>query len=376
MILPHRTLAILLCASQALFAAAQAAPPAQASPDPTLKYRPPAPPRSVVGSEGRMHLDLSITDAAGNPVTDLEPWDLKLTDNGRPAKILSFRGYDGKTVVPNPPVEVILVIDALNLSPPLVAFMRDQAMSFLRQNGGHPAYPVSVMLLTDKGLRVQPQPSLDGNGMADLVRSVQPGISSINAAMGAQGLFERDQLSLREMERLADNESRRPARKIVLWMGPGWPLLDSTRYVFTDGQRRGFFSSIAFLLNGLRRAQVTVYGLLPEFSSMGINESLAFRYQSYLKPVGSARQAMPEDLGLGVLAEETGGKVAGPSNDLVHEMNACVAHASAYYRISFDPPPAEGPDGYHALHVEVDRPDLKVRTDTGYYDEPAPAPVE
>ena len=374
MTLPRRTLLILLCASQALFAAAQAAPAAQ-TPNPTLQTRPPAPAHSPVIAEGSMHLDLSVTDAAGNPVTDLEPWDMKLTDNGHPAKILSFRGYDGKTVLPNPPVEVILVIDALNLSPQLVAFMRDQAMSFLRQNGGRPALPISIMLLTDKGLSVQPQPSLDGNGMANLVHSIHPSISSINAAMGPQGLFERDQLSLREMQRLADNEARRPTRKILLWMGPGWPLLDSTQYIFTDGQRRAFFSSIVFLLNGLRHAQITVYGLLPEFSSMGINESLAFRYQSFLKPL-SPRQAMPEHLGLGVLAEETGGTIVGPSNDMVAELNACLAHASAYYRISFDPPPAAQQDEYHALHVDVDRPGLKISTDTGYYDEPVPASVE
>jgi VWFA-related protein len=372
----RRILGTLLCASLALFVRGQAAPPAQTPASPTLKTRPPAPPRSPVFPKGRMLLNLSVTDAAGNPVTDLEPWDLKLTDNGKPAKILSFRGYDGKTVLPNPPVEVILVIDELDLSPQLVAFMRDQAMSFLRQNGGRPELPISIMLLTDRGLRVQPQPSLDGNGMAALVRSIQPSISSINPAMGAEGLLERVQRSIREMQRIADNEAQRPARKILIWMGPGWPMLDSTRYQFTDQQRQAFFSSIVFLLNGLRRAQITVYGMLPEFSSMGIDESRAFRYKAYFKPVLSPRHAMPEDLALGVLAEETGGGIRGPSNNLVAEMNACLTHANAYYRISFDPQAAVREDEYHALHVDVERPGLTVRSNTGYYDEPGQSSLQ
>lgn len=352
MIFPHGALGIVFCVAQAFLVAAQTAPQLQ-TPSSTLKSRLAAPAvRSPAASEGGVHLDLSVTDAAGNPVTDLEPWDLKLKDNGKPARILSFRGYDGKTVLPNPPVEVILVIDALNISPQLVAFMRDQAMAFLRQDGGRPALPISVMLLTDKGLSVQPQPSLDGNGMANLVHSIRPSISSINPAMGADGALEEIQRSIHEMQRLADNEARRPARKILLWMGPGWPLLDSNRYQYTDQQRRAFFSSTVFLLNGLRNAQITVYGVLPEFSSMGINEGLAFRYQSFLKPVLSPRQSMPEQLGLGVLAEETGGAIVGPSNDMVAEMNSCPAHASAYYRISFDPPAAGAPDEYHALHVD------------------------
>jgi VWFA-related protein len=370
MIRPRRIAGAFLCASQVLLAAGQATPPAH-TPSPTLKERPPAAPYNQLFPKGNMNLDLSVTDASGNPVTDLEPWDLKLTDNGKPSRILSFRGYDGKTVLPTPPVEVILVIDEVNLGPQLVAYMRDQAMSFLRQNGGRPALPISVMVMTDEGLRVQPQPSLDGLGMANLVHSIGPNISSFNSAMGAEGSFERVNLCLREMKRLADNEGRRPARKILLWMGPGWPLMDSIRFEYTDQQRRAFFNSIVMLLNGLRQAQITVYGLLPEFSG-GINESIAFRYQSYLRPVESDREALPADLGLGVLAEETGGAIVGPSNDLVALMNSCLAHASAYYRISFDSTAAAGADEYHALHVDVDRRGLKVSTDGGYYDEPGP----
>jgi VWFA-related protein len=372
--IPIGRIAQLLIFALPAFAFTQAAPSPQAPPDPTLKSRPPAPPARLAVSEGRMHLDISVTDAAGNPVTDLEPWDFKLTDNGAPAKLLSFRGYDGKSVLPDPPVEVILLIDELNLSQQQVAFMRDQVIAFLRQNGGHPALPTSIMLLTDKGLSIQPEPSLDGNGMAAMVQAIQPHISSINGATGAQGLMERGQVSLREIERIADNERRRPARKLLFWMGPGWPLLDSVNFAFTDGQRRAFFSAIVVLQNQLRESRITVYSVIPEFSSMGVDESLLFRYRSFLKPVESARQAQPGNLGLGVLAEQSGGSVLGPGNNLAALMNGAIAHANAFYSISLNPPPAERQDEHHTLHIQLDRPGLTLRTNTGYYDEPPPAP--
>lgn len=372
--IPLRRLIQFLILALPAFALSQAAPSPQAPPDPALKSRPPAPPARLAASEGRLHLDVSVTDAAGNPVTDLEPWDFKLTDNGQPSKLLSFRGYDGKSVLPDPPVELILLIDELNLSQQQVAFMRDQTIAFLRQNGGHPALPTSIMLLTDKGLHIQPAPSLDGNGMAAMVQAIQPHVSSINGATGAQGLMERGQVSLREVQRIADNERRRPARKLLFWMGPGWPLLDNVNFAFNDGQRRAFFSAIVVLQNQLREARITVYSVIPEFSSMGVDESLLFRYRSFLKPVESARQAQPGNLGLGVLAEQSGGSVLGPGNNLATLINAAIAHANAFYSISLNPPPAARQDEHHVLHIQLDRPNLTLRTNTGYYDEPPPAP--
>lgn len=365
----YRTLGVILCAVQGIIAAGQAAPSAE--PDPSLRMRPPEPPPgNRAAPKGSLHFDFSVTDAAGNPVTDLQPWDLKLTDNGRVAKIMFFRGYDGKIVLPDPPVEVIVVIDELNLSLQQVAFLRDQVVRFLRQNGGHPAQPVSIMLLTDKGLHVQPQPSLDGNGMAAMVEAIQPHVSSIIASMGLQGSMERAQRSVRELQRIADNEAGRPGRKVLLWMGPGWPLLDTIRIIFTPQQTRAFFDTSVILLNGLRKAQITVYSIVPQ---LGIDESILFRYQSFLKPVEDARQASPANLGLGVLAEQSGGGVVGPSNDLVAGMNACLTHASAYYRISFDQPAEGQRDAYHAIRLQFDRPGLKVRSHAGYYYEPGNA---
>ena len=87
-------------------AQAQSSAPA----DPNLVHRPPPKPPSLT-REGRIRLDVAVSDAEGKPVTGLQPLDFQLTDQGRPAKILSFHGFDGVVASPQPPVEVILVID-------------------------------------------------------------------------------------------------------------------------------------------------------------------------------------------------------------------------------------------------------------------------
>ncbi len=72
---------------------ATAAPSKQnpaASNDPILRPRPEEKPRTPPGPR-RMRLDVVVTDAAGQPVTWLEPWDFKLTDNGKASKILYYR---------------------------------------------------------------------------------------------------------------------------------------------------------------------------------------------------------------------------------------------------------------------------------------------
>src|SRR6202021_573308 len=99
-------------------------------PNPELTKRPPpksAPLPSAVGG---------VTDGAGTPGTGVDPLNFSLIDNDKPRKILTFRAFNGTTVKPDPPVEVILLIDMANLPFTQVAFVRQQVEDFLHENGG------------------------------------------------------------------------------------------------------------------------------------------------------------------------------------------------------------------------------------------------
>ena len=97
-----------------------------------------------------------VDDGAGKPVLDLQPLDFKILDNGQTRKVMSFRAFNDAEGKPDPPVEVILVIDLVNLPFQQVAITRQEIGRFLKENDGHLKQPVTLLLLSDAGMRVQP----------------------------------------------------------------------------------------------------------------------------------------------------------------------------------------------------------------------------
>jgi len=344
-------------------------------PDPTLEHRAaprPAPLPSVVTPAGRIRLDVTVTDASGKPVDGLGPQDFKVLDGDAQRKILTFRSYDGVAVKPEPPVQVILLIDTSNLPFPQVAFVRGEVTKFLSENGGRLAVPVSIMVLSDAGLRVQPRPSTDGRALLGVLNEVKGSIHTINAAEGSEGDLERFQLSVRQLSTIAENEALKPGRKLLIWVGPGWPLLNSANYRFSERDQRRYFDSIVDLSTKLREGRVVVDSVAPAASTTasGLGTTL---YQNFLKGVRTAHQADSGNLALKVLALQSGGLVLGPDNDLAGQIDRCVAEANAFYTLTFDPGYAAAPNEYHDLKVEVDQAGLKARTRMGYYNQPKPA---
>ena len=377
-------LALIYCCPALAFAQQPAAPAAAAAPtaqqpqsppsagqDPQLLNRPPPqlpPLRGAITPAGRMHLDVLVSDATGKPVNGLGPQDFKILDNNEPRRVLSFRSFDGVTIKPSPPVEVILVIDTVNLPFTQVSFVRQQVTAFLQENGGHLAQPLSIMLLTDAGLRVQPHSTVDGNALKAVVDQIKGGVHSIYGALGADGDLQRFQLSLRQMATIAENEATRPGRKLLIWVGPGWPLLDSRNFVFSDKDQRTYFDTIVELSTKLREARMAVYSVSP--SNVESTQEKALLYQDFLKGVATPRKADTGNLALRVLALQSGGRVLGPDNNLAAQIDICIGEANAFYSLSFDPPPAEHPKELHTLKVEVSQPGMTVRTNSAYYDQP------
>ena len=343
-------------------AQAQSSAPA----DPNLVHRPPPKPPSLT-REGRIRLDVAVSDAEGKPVTGLQPLDFQLTDQGRPAKILSFHGFDGVVASPQQPVEVILVIDEVNLPFQQVAFVRSELTQFLRQNGGKLAQPTTLMRLTDKGVRVEPKPTLDGDALVKVVGQIKTDIGYINPAMGGDGSIERFQISERGLATIAENEAAKPGRKLLVWIGPGWPMLEGTRFQSPDEiNKRRYFDAIVELSNKLREARITVNSV----SGIAADPGPALFYQQFLKGVPSPREARSGNLALKVLAVQTGGRILGPGNDLAAQIDASIANANAFYSVSFNPPTGAKADEYHELKVQIAKPGLTARTNAGYYFEP------
>jgi VWFA-related protein len=306
-----------------------------------------------------------VTDKSGKPVPGLELQDFTLKDNNLPAKILSFQAIPGNISSAAPPGEVSLVLDGVNLDFQTVARSREEISKFLRQNGGHLAQPVSILLLASEGAKVLLQPSTDGNALAAQLDQTSAALRVIGRAAGTYGDIERYQLSLQWASLIAKSEAKRPGRKLLIWAGPGWPLLDRPGLETSSKGEQQIFNEIVDFSTTLREGRITLYSV-----SLGDPNVGTYLYQGFLKGVKTAEKANPSDLGLKVLATQSGGRALGPNNDISGQIEACVQDAGTFYTISFDPPKADKPNEYHDLKVEIGKPGLTAHTRTGYYNQP------
>ena len=321
---------------------------------------------SDVGS--RIRLNVVVNDKSGKPVSDLQQQDFQILDNKSPQQILSFEAVAGRHAAGDP-LEVILIIDAVNIPYTRVAYARDQIKKYLRQDNGVLAWPLIIGFLSDSGLELQGAPSRDGNALATFLDQNQSALRIINRSQGFWGKDDQMQLSVNAFEQLGQYAGRIPGRKIVICLSPGWPMLSGPNMDLTKNEEEAIFNNIVALSTELRESGITLYDVDP----LGTTDSGSFRtfyWESFIKGVRSAKDAQIGNLALQVLAYQSGGRVLNSNNDVTAEIETCVRDANTYYILSFAPEPADGPNDYHTIQVKVDRPKLKAQTLAGYYAQP------
>lgn len=365
---------LVLCLTSAGFAqqsAVTVAPQDQSHPQ--LSQRPVP---NAQAPKGKIKLDVLVTDASGHPVGGLTQQDFTLLDDKKPQPIRFFNaihGGAGSSAENDPPVEVILLVDEANNLLHNIAYERYQIDRFLRQSGGRLAQPVTLMIFNDRGVQTQPQPTTDGNAVAEAFDRTTASMHIIPVA-GGYDAIERADLSLRMLEKIAAVETGKPGRKLLIWIGPGWPMLDGPSYSPSDRSRRNGFNGIVEVGQMLREARITLYvinAIDPGSSGQMMRKDI---YKDFLKPVKSPHEMQSGDLAGPVFAIHSGGMVFNTTGDLAALISTCVAEAKPYYTLGFDPASAEHTDEYHELEVKVDKPGLKARTNTGYYSEPVAKP--
>jgi len=310
----------------------------------------------------RISIDMQVTDKFGHHVSGLKQEDFTLLDNKQPRNIIDFREVDPRTSAAGP-VHIVIVVDMINTNFEVVAREREQLGEFLQQDGGRLAHPMSIAMLTEKGLQIEKASTTDGNVLLASLDGSKAQLRFVGRSAGFYGATERLEWSLRELSQLAAYEATQPGRKLAFLISPGWPLLPWAGDQATDKQRKWTFNSIVELTNGLREAHLVLYTVDP----FSLGRTNPFFYESYLKGVPTANKAEYGDLGLQVLAVHSGGTVQVQGMDIKGEINNAVRDANAYYTLTFDAPPADRINEYHELHLQVVKPDATVRTTTGYY---------
>ena len=311
-----------------------------------------------------IHLNVAVTTKQGSPVAGLAQQDFTLLDNGTPEPMTSFK----PVTAGQEPVEVILLLDAVNARFSTMAYERDEVQKFLKANGGKMPHPTTIAVLTDKGAQIQNGFSTDGNELSGLFDHFTSGLREINRSSGYWGATERLDISLTALRELTAFTAKLPGRKIVLWISPGWPLLSGVRTEIGPKEADQIFDNIVTFSTQLRLANTALYNVNP----VGAGESplRADYYREFVKGVRKPSQTALGDLGLQVLAVQSGGLVLESSNAVADMLKECLYDVDSWYEITFDMPPAEKPNEYHHVEVKVDKPSLTARTRDGYYAQP------
>lgn len=316
--------------------------------------------QSLAMGEGRIRVDVVVTDAADKPVSGLRAQDFKLLDNGNERFWPSFAAYDGVQAKADPPVQMILVVDCVNNGVVELGYIREGLAKFLRQNNGHLAQPTTIVRFTLSGVDLMSKPSTDGNALAGAVEQI--------GAAAMPGGLDAFALSLNALSTVVNKTANGTGRKMVIWLGPGWPVAVPGSHVVTsidERGRRADYQLIVQFAKAMEEGRIALYG-----GYRGAD----FYVRDYSKPVRKVSEANPRDLALEVLAEKSGGHGELASVDRVSAatdaLNHLLAEASTFYSLTFDPPRAKGQDDFHELKVKLDKRGLTVHATSGYYDEP------
>jgi VWFA-related protein len=336
---------------------ATCASPAQTPPlhDPSMPRKPLAPlgASAHVVRDGLFSIDLVVSDPAGKPVLDLLPSDFTLLDNGQPAKI---RTLHNSLAASEPPPELIFILDTVNLSSPQLTDAENAIVQFLKRNDGRFEFRCFLYRLSRDGLFSSSGPLVDANLVANEVAqkrtqwAVWTTGHPITVAESFSG-FPQNQLSVRALGSIAIHQREIPGRKIVIWIGPGWPVTggDNSFFEFTELSTR------------LREARMTLDSINIDLGGLDRPDVEAPRSQKDMQPGKMALQA---------IVKQTGGLVLDSSGDLARDIERCIGKERTFYTLTFNPPRTSTMDEYHSLSVQVSRPAITVRAPTGYYNEP------
>ncbi len=316
----------------------------------------------------RVLLDVVVTDKSGRPVPGLQQSDFTLLDDKQPQPITSFRAIEETTTTADP-LQVIVLIDGVNTAYQGVIYQRNELIKFLQRDNGHLALPMSLILLSDTSTQIQPTPSRDGNALVTALNANQSSLRIIGRSQGFYGGADRVQISIKALEQLIAYETKQPGRKLLVWLSPGWPLLTGPNIQMTEKGRESIFRTVVAMSTALREARITLYSVDPAGMS-DAGSMRTFYYESFLKGVPSANKVDNSNLGLQVLAVQSGGRVLNSSNDIARLIATCLDDSKAFYTLTFESPRADHPDEYHSLQIQIDKPKLTARTRTGYYAQP------
>ena len=318
-------------------------------------------------------VDVTATDADGQPVFGLKQSDFTISEDGKPQPIRNFEAVGTRPVVPprelppnvytnlqpaSPSSAInILLLDLENLAPVddtsspqlaratrLQGYVKQAAVQAI-QNMPE-GTRIAVLTMTNN-LRIVQSFTAD---RALLIAAVQATPYDL-IGMGDRGCVQstmRNRMVLESLDQIAVSSAGIHGRKNLIWFTAGIPAI-------TDPNDRppcqpDYSVGLSHAYDQLTAAQVSVYPV----DAFGVDTL-------------GARQLSEQ-----MVAEATGGVSYSETNNLAGAVLKAIDNGANYYSIAYIPPSEKYNGAYHKIDVKVDRPGVTVVFRKGYYsDNPA-----
>jgi VWFA-related protein len=361
-----------------------------------------------------VEVDAIVTDAQGNPVSDLTKDDFELFEDGRRQDVSTFALINipieraERPLFASAPIEAdvqtndhvegriyLIVLDDLHTDFTRTPRVKAAATRFIENNFG--TNDLAAVVFTGRagdGQDFTNNPRLLVNAINKFsgrkLRSATLGrIESARVNPATGGLEpgdDIDQMDRAFRARSMANSVRklsefmagvRGRRKSLLLIGEG---VDYNIYEAV-GQLGSTASSVLLdthdAIASATRGNVTIYAIDPRGLTVADGDLI-----EVAGPVGDANaQSLQSELRLSqdslrVLADSTGGFAAVNRNDLNGAFDRIVAENSSYYMLGFYSNNDRRSGRFRKLEVRVKRPGLRVRNRTGYYEARGRAPSQ
>jgi VWFA-related protein len=311
--------------------------------------------------EGRIKLDLAITDRGGQPVAGLSEGEITVLDEVQPAKLVTFQAFDGVRTFPESTTHIVFIVDALDMDGEQVAAAKRALRELLLEKSGFLVHSTSTYQLDATGMKLLAPASMSGPDAVKAMDSKR-GMRSLSDS-GCRADAKRNEIALDSLGSFVLEQRREAGKKVVIWIGPGWPV--TTSCGSSGGGFENSFGWVTEFSTRMREARI-------ELSSVSVWAATAWSGDPGDSPEGwqSSGKAEPDDLSLSRLVHQSGGQIFQTGQDLKGMIRRCMRDADVLYTVTFDPPPTLKADEYHKVSVKVARAGLSARTYTGYFNEP------
>lgn len=316
-------------------------------------------------------LDVVVTDKAGNPVRNLTKDAFTIIEDGVSQNVASFEASEPNASGPSPraaketgasghalrtgtPRAVnLIVLDELNSEFLEQAYARVAIGRFLRSHGPRLSNPTALLILGQPRIELLHDYTQDSAALLEALKKRHAELPRILLSGEMRSSEDRLNSTLAALNLIADANRHYAGRKNVIWIGPGFPALNSNLFI----QPEVVGGAIQDVGNVLLDARIVVYTLDPR----GLEVTpVSYNGQD---PGGQ----MEGQLLLEQIAPETGGRIFRGRNDIDVEIATSIDDGNSYYTLSYYPSNRDWNGKFRRVHIAVRREGLVARTRQGYF---------